>query len=296
MGLHCFFNSISVLALQAENVQLIKHLKQLSSKEFSGRYPGSDGHALASNYIAKHLSTTSVNSTFVSEPFHYDYGFSRKAGLNHLFIRTGKVVKNKYIIISAHYDHLGIKSGKVYYGADDNASGTAALLSLKPWLESIDTNYSLVLLATDAEEHGFKGAKAFLTDSRINQQDIILNINLDMISYGKKQNGLYIVASRNKPELKTFVEHVNNISQVNFIFKNRLSSNSISSTRATINLHKASDHYEFHRAGIPYIFVTGDNHKNYHSPNDTFKNINLAFYSNAFESIKNLILEIDQNL
>ncbi|WOH38391.1 M28 family peptidase [Thalassotalea fonticola] len=291
-----YFFCIHLLAFEADNSQLIDHLKQLSSKEFSGRYPGSKGHALASRYIAQNLSPANHNSTFFSEPFHYDYGFSRKIGVNHIFIRQGKLFKNKFIIISAHYDHLGKKMGKIYYGADDNASGTAALLSLKPWLESIDTNYTLILLATDAEEYGFKGAKAFLSESKVRQKDIIFNINLDMISYGKKHKALYIAASRNQPELKSLVEQVNKISPVKFIFKNKLDSNSISSLRASINLHKASDHYEFHKVGIPYLFVTGDNHKNYHSPKDTFKNINLGFYSNAFESIKNLIWEVDQNL
>ena len=296
VGLICFSSSFHLLAFQVDNFELIEHLKQLSSKTFSGRSPGSTGHTLASNYIVQHLSPTNENSTSFSEQFQYVHGFNSKVGLNHLFIKQGKAFKNKFIIISAHYDHLANKSGKVYYGADDNASGTAALLSLKPWLESINTNYTLVLLATDAEEHGLKGAKAFLSGSKVNQKDIVFNINLDMISYGKKHKALYVVASRKRPELKTLVEHVNQTSPVNFVFKNRLNSNSISSIRSTINLHKASDHYEFHKAGIPYLFVTGDNHKNYHSPNDTFKNINLGFYSNAFESIKNLILEVDQNL
>ncbi|WNC70515.1 M28 family peptidase [Thalassotalea psychrophila] len=295
-GLICVFISFHLFAFQGNNLQLIEHLKQLSSKSFSGRYPGSHGHTLASKYIVQHLSTTDATSTSFSEQFQYEHGFSSKVGRNHLFIKQGKLFKNKFIIISAHYDHLGKKSGKVYYGADDNASGTAALLSLKPWLESIDTHYSLVLLATDAEEHGFKGAKAFLTDSKINKQDIVFNINLDMISYGKKHKSLYVVASRNKAELKTLVEHVNQTSPVNFVFKNRLNNREISSVRSTINLHKASDHYEFHKAGIPYLFITGENHKNYHSPNDTIKNINLGFYTNAFESIKNLIFEVDQNL
>ncbi|WNC66772.1 M28 family peptidase [Thalassotalea nanhaiensis] len=296
VGVVCYLYSVNGHGFNDNNKQLINHLEQLSSSRFSGREPGTVGHTLASNYIAQHLISTSPLTNSITEVFTYKYGFNNKQGTNHLFIKTGSLYERKYIVITAHYDHLGKKSGKIYHGADDNASGVAALLTLKSWLSSTDTNYSIVLLATDAEEEGLYGAKAFLSASTVKKSDIIFNINLDMISYGTKQQNLYIVGTRKRPELKTLVEKVNQTAEVNFTYKSRLKDNSISSVKSYINLHKASDHYEFHKSDIPYLFVTGENHKNYHSTNDTFENINMSFYSEAFESIKNLILAVDQDL
>ncbi|WP_152593865.1 M20/M25/M40 family metallo-hydrolase [Thalassotalea sp. ND16A] len=278
------------------NSILLAHFKKLSSAEFSGRKTGSAGHKLASQYIKNSFLTEYISSYSSTQSFHFNSGFTQKQGFNHLYVKKGKKLPNKYIVITAHYDHLGKKAGKIYYGADDNASGASALLALKPWLEKIETKHSIVLLATDAEEFGFKGAKAFLQHSAINKEDIIININLDMISYGKKRKYLLAAGSRKKPELKAHIKHINDNAKVKFKLINKIPANYLSSHRASINLHKASDHYEFYKAGIPYLFVTGENHKNYHQSTDSYANVDLQFYSDAFESIKHLIRTFDEKL
>ena len=88
----------------------------------------------------------------------------------------------KYIVITAHYDHLGIQSGKLFYGADDNASGVAAMLAIASFLPMIDLHHSIIFLATDAEEKGLIGARVALDYFPIELSQIVFNLNLDMIA------------------------------------------------------------------------------------------------------------------
>lgn len=280
---------------------LLAHLKKLTSKEFNGRKIGSKGHLLTQSYIIEHFANIEepknkqpiIKSNFYNQPFDYVKGFSQYSGRNLGFIKYGSQFPNKYILISAHYDHLGRSGGKIYPGADDNASGTSVLLTLKPWLNQLVTNYSIILLATDAEEPGLYGAKAFLRASEFNLEDIILNINLDMIGYGINEKYLYVAGTKKTKDFHKIIEISNVGLQVKFKPKEILTSDNFrNDTR--IDLHKASDHYEFYKRGIPYLFITGGNHANYHTPNDTFANIKPNFYTKVFTSIQQLIISSDQ--
>lgn len=280
---------------------LMAHLKMLTSKSFNGRKVGTEGHLITQQYISSNLSTIQSTSKlfnppkskFLSQTFRYKKGFSKYKGENFIFIKYGNKFPNKFIVISAHYDHLGKMAGEIYPGANDNASGTSVLLTLKPWLSSLTTHHSIILLATDAEEIGLYGAKAFVTDSLINPEDIVLNINLDMVGKGVRKKSMYVAGLKRNNYLKDIIKDVNEVSNIEFIQKETLKTNNFR-TNTRIDLHKASDHYEFYKKGIPYLFITGDNHKFYHTPHDNYANIEPGFYSKVFSSIQQLILSSDQ--
>jgi Zn-dependent M28 family amino/carboxypeptidase len=123
------FFSFSALETKSQNkTQLIQDLKIFSSAEMEGRKPGTTGHKIAQEYISKRFGELGV------VPYHKKYTDSfemnaaeDKAPLGQNIIGKINGRLDKMIVISAHYDHLGIKDGKIYFGADDNASGVAAL-------------------------------------------------------------------------------------------------------------------------------------------------------------------------
>lgn len=279
--------------------ELITHLQILSSDEFSGRKPGTAGYFKAQHYIEQSFTLNEAKGAQASQlqvqSFSYQHGFTEKQGKNFIFTQVGNKYPSKYIVITAHYDHLGKKHGKIFNGADDNASGTAMLITLKSWLKQQQLAHSIILLATDAEESGLYGAINFLESNYIDPKDIRLNINIDMVAHGYKNKGLYVVGLKNYPQFTEVIATLAQQTSIEFKAKERIGSKQGSILKQRINLHKASDHYQFHLRGIPYIFLTGDNHKYYHTSQDTFENINLQFFSDAFFAINQLILLLDND-
>ncbi len=275
---------------------LIQHLQVLSSAEFAGRQPGTIGHQKAQQYLSQHLHATHINGQHINQTFQYKFRGKSKQGVNIIYAQKGEMYPNQSIVITAHYDHLGEKNGHIFYGADDNASGTAMLLQIKRWLETQTLAYSVYLVALDAEEDDLNGAKAFLKQFPAQNETLKININLDMLAYGHRQKYMYVVGLNRNPELKGIIDQLNKQSSLKFKPKYFIKADKHSVTSQRINLHKASDHYAFHKQGIPYLFITGENHKNYHSPNDTFARVDQNFYANVFWSLITLIQIVDSSL
>jgi Zn-dependent M28 family amino/carboxypeptidase len=186
-------------------------------------------------------------------------------------------------VVSAHYDHLGTKGSHVFYGADDNASGVATLLAIADKVSKLGLAHSIIFLATDAEETGLYGAKAFANNLPVNKNDLQLNINLDMLGEGGRRNRLYATFTRGNEQLAEFVENVADIAGLCFISGHKKSQR-FSRFSHKINWRKASDHAAFAKIDIPYLFIGGDVHKRYHTTKDSFENINLKFYVSAAET------------
>ncbi len=278
-------------------VNLLSYLNQLSSAEFTGRQPQTVGHNKAKNYIQRQLSANLNNDeSFARQTFFYSKGFKEHTGTNLIYTKQGSKFAEKFIVITAHYDHLGQKLGQIYHGADDNASGVATLMALKEWLQLHTVNYSILLVATDAEEHGLKGASAFIKSNFINKADIKINLNLDMIAYGVKNKYLIINGIKTHPKFDNIINNLNPASPLKFNNKNRLKTNGRQISNNRIKLSKASDHYEFHKVGIPYLFVTGENHRFYHTPMDTADKIDNEFFQQVFNSIILLVVTLDNEL
>ena len=116
------------------------------------------------------------------------------------------------IVISAHYDHLGIRDGLLFAGADDNASGTSAMLELaEAFSTTSDLKYNIIFLATSAEEQGMLGSKYFVNTKEFDSNNIILNINIDMISrndenHEKSEAYLYCIGAGAFPNLIPVIE------------------------------------------------------------------------------------------
>lgn len=263
---------------------LLEHVKILSSDAFEGRKTGEKGNELARAYIIKQfesLGAFSCNENY-EQPFTFKYRGTSYKGVNVLAEIKGTETPEKYIVISAHYDHLGIRKGVIYNGADDDASGVAALFSYAEYFAKNPPKHSVMFAAFDAEELGLQGAKHFV---KTTDKTIMVNVNMDMISRSPK-NELYVVGGRFNTTLKTIIDKLNNTTDTKLLVGH-------DGTDGKMNWTMSSDHAPFHLAKIPFLYFGNEDHSAYHKPSDDFKDITPQFYKNSFKIILSVIKSID---
>jgi hypothetical protein len=161
-----------------------KHLYTLSSDEMEGRKAGTKGIEKAAQYIEKEFERIGLDYFDEMTSFRQTFEKNGLSLFNLIGFLEGKSKKNEFIIISAHYDHLGIKiNGEgdlIFNGANDNASGVTAVLSLAEYYtKDFVTERSLLFIAFTAEEMGLVGSNYF--GNQINPEKIIAGINIEMI-------------------------------------------------------------------------------------------------------------------
>jgi len=201
---------------------------------------------------------------------------------------------NKSIIISAHYDHVE-GNGEIYYpGADDNASGTAALLELaEVFSKSKDLKYNIIFIATSAEEQGLLGSEYHVNTDNFNANNILINLNIDMIgrndyNYDNTDNYIYTIGTGQYPEFTPIIEIADSL------YKECTIDYSLEESESIPTLYHQSDQFSFHEKGIPAIFFFSGLHKDYHKPGDVADKINFDVLTNRVKLISHLI-EVIQN-
>lgn len=286
-----FFCTLTPFTLQAQSA-LLHDIQQLSDDRMSGRETATAGAQLARHYIQQRFSDlglTALKANF-NHPFSYRTGFSDKDGINLVAELKGCTQPDFYIVITAHYDHLGIIAGKVYNGADDNASGVATMLALAELLTTQPCpHYSYLFVATDAEESGLFGAKAFVASPPVALQHIVLNLNLDMLSRGERANQLYLYGAFSLPGVADYLK----TQQFSVKLKLRKRGKGFRGQNQ-LDWANASDHAPFRRSGIPFLFFGVDSHKDYHTPQDDWQRINPAYLQRMFESLSQVVLWLDR--
>ncbi len=273
-------------------VALIEDIKYLSSDELKGRETGTAENAFARKYARQRFEKSGIIS--FSENYVQPFSFSDRRGVkysgaNLVGYIKGKKLPNKYIVLSAHYDHVGVRNGEIYNGADDNASGTAALFAIAKYFHKNKPAHSIIFVAFDAEEKGLQGARYFVDNLPVKQTDILLNINMDMISRNDKGE-LYATGTYHYPNLKPYLETVQKTAPLKLLFGH--DDPKLGRDDWTFQ----SDHGAFHRNNIPFIYFGVEDHQDYHKPTDDFVNIQPKFYINAVETILMAIKSIDENM
>ncbi|WP_397471495.1 M28 family peptidase [Rheinheimera sp.] len=276
------FCCVLLFVVQNASGQLLEDIRQLSSADMQGRETGSAGAEMARHFINQRyqsLGLSSFNGGY-QQAFLYA-GWQEKTGVNMLAYRQGCRYPQQYIVVSAHYDHLGKTGHKIFFGADDNASGVAALLELAARLSEVCPAYSYIFLATDAEENGLYGSKAFVANPPVELSSIVLNLNLDMIGRAGKRGRLYLTGAKRYPALMSLLG--TEFGKVQFLSHSGPPRTIRSNTR--YDWPEASDHGPFHRAGIRYLFFGGHEHPDYHTPEDTWQKIDPDFLAMAMQAI-----------
>ncbi|TCK67994.1 peptidase M28-like protein [Winogradskyella wandonensis] len=275
---------VSASNITYDSKQLLKNIKTLSSDVYEGRGTGTEGAAKARAYIIEQFKSMDV------EPFgtfEHKFSFSRRDktidAVNVLAKIKGKTYPEKYIVISAHYDHLGKRDGKIYNGADDDASGIAALFAFAEVLKKNPPRHTVILAAFDAEEMGLQGANYFV--EKMKDANILANINMDMISRSSK-NELYVVGSRYSDKLDSIIKAFKNPTDTKLLVGH-------DGTDGKMDWTYSSDHGPFHKASIPFLYFGNEDHAAYHKPTDDFKDITPEFYKNAVTIIIEVFRDLD---
>jgi len=273
---------------------LIDNFKYLSSDALEGRKPETKGSELARTFIKAQFKKLKLEA-FGKEyelPFEFDSKSGNKVkGVNLAGWIKGTGKDAKYIIISAHYDHVGINDGKIYNGADDNASGTSALFAIAEYFKNNKPQHNILIVAFDAEEMGLQGAKAFVKNPPIAIGDIVGNINMDMVSRADNKE-LVACGTFFYPQLKPFIDQVTVTESVKFVFGH----DDPEEYKGEDNWTFSSDHGPFHSAKIPFIYFGVADHEDYHQHTDEFENVNPEVYKSCVRLIVLASNNIDKGL
>ena len=267
---------------------LLQHVQILSSDEYEGRRTGTKGSMLSRAYLVKQFDVLGLEALTddYRQPFEFDFREKTYEAVNIIGLIKGRKFPEKYIVITAHYDHLGIRDGKIFNGADDNASGTAGLLGFAQYFKNNRPDHSVILAALDAEELGLRGATFFVKSDLISKEDIVININMDMIGRSLKKE-LYVVGTRFYPQFEPFI-------QLNET-RGLLLKVGHDGSDGKQNWTNSSDHAAFHRAEIPFLYFGVEDHEDYHRETDEYEGIDPNFIASALNTIISVFENIDKD-
>ena len=191
-----------------------------------------------------------------------------KKGRNVIALLPGSnpALSNEYVTVGAHYDHVGITDDEIYNGADDNGSGTVAVLEVARILSKQRNNERpVVFLFYTAEEKGLLGSRYFVDQGELTD-DIMVNINVDMTGRGSIDTIFCIGSDRRSSEFDNLIKQANSES-VNYFLDYSLSHT---------HLFRQSDHYSYAEKNIPVVFFFDNMHQDLHQPSDDVGKINFG--------------------
>lgn len=260
------------------------HLEEVSSDKYNGRMTGEEGHNQVCDYIREYYKSQNIKAP-ESNPNYYQK--VPKAVLpdnlndsqNIIAYIEGSKYPNEYIFISAHSDHEGVIDGEIYNGADDNGSGTSAVLEMAEAFNlAVADGYrpkrSIVFLHVTAEEVGLHGSRYYSNNPIFPIEDMVAYLNIDMIGrvddrHLNNENYIYLIgADKVSTELHFIAQ------KANATFTNLDLDYKFNEENDVNRYYFRSDHYNFAVKGVPVIFFFNGEHEDYTKPTDTADKIN----------------------
>ena len=271
---------------------LLRDLQVLSADDMQGRLIGTPGGEKARAFGVQRFKESGITpiGTSLIAPFAFTARGStaERQAANVIGRVEGTGKTGRYIVITAHYDHIGVRNGEVFNGANDNASGTAALFALGQYFSANRPNNSLIFAALDGEEGGLRGASAFVKQPPVDASAIVLNLNMDMIGRDPK-NLLFVSGTRQQPFLKPFIERVAAKAPVTLMMGHDNPAEKEDWTRD-------SDHFVFCQAKIPCLYFGVEDFDQHHRSTDDYETMTHAFFVRAVETMIHAVKEFDAGL
>ena len=261
-----------------------------ASDEFEGRDTGRKGQKLAVNFLREYYKKNKISAAKNTNNYFQEMKLIMINGEkfdteNVAAFIPGCEEPDEYIIFTAHLDHVGVENGEIYNGADDDGSGTVAILELAQAFQIAFTDgsgpkRSLLFLHLTAEEKGLLGSRYYVENPLYPLDNAVANLNIDMIGRldpkrpDKNENYIYLIGSdRLSQELHEVSEQANSKYvglDLDYTFNAENDPNSF---------YTRSDHYNFAKENIPVIFYFNGTHEDYHKPTDTPDKINYELLS-----------------
>lgn len=261
---------------------LKKNLSVIASDEMEGRDTGSPGQKKAGEYMINFYKDLGISypeklgSYYQKVPSAF-MGSRLPDSENILAFIEGSEKPEEIIVISAHYDHVGARNGVVYNGADDDGSGTVAVMQIAKAFQSAKKagngpKRSILFLHVTGEEHGLFGSAYYAENPVFPLANTVADLNIDMIGRDDPENRgkdyVYVIGSEMlSSELKIINEAANkrtNNLELNYKYDDPKDPN---------RLYYRSDHYNFAKNGVPVAFYFDGIHEDYHKPTDDVEKI-----------------------
>ena len=260
-----------------DTISMYKELQNILNKRFPVLWISSEKLQWSvadyvSNYPLIKIASKSLNFDFSSVEINIKQEFQKSLKTQNI---VGKVSgkRKKSIIISAHYDHLGMMGQVKFPGANDNASGVSLLLNLASYFSKKSNKYNIVFICFGAEEAGLKGSKYFTEHPLLDLKKVSFLINLDIVGTG--EDGIAIVNALEEHKAIKKIGKLN--TRLNYFKKIKIRGQSPN-----------SDHYWFSHHQVPSIFIyTLGGIKAYHDPLDKPETLPL----NKMEDLYNLVID-----
>ena len=273
--------------------RLMQRLNALSADSMEGRRAGTDGSRRARRWIIAELSAMGAKPFGAS--FEQIVKLPTRAGADTVGANViaripGRTSDGKVTVVSAHYDHLGVRNGVIYNGADDDASGCIALLTIAERLLREPPQHDVILAFFDNEEGGMHGSRTFVAAPPVPLARIAMDLNLDMIS---RQDGkaLWVTGTARYPFLRPIADDAVKPATITIRFGHEGKTLPPSDDWTT-----SSDHAAFHAKGIPFLYLGVEDHADYHKPGDDAEKIDPVFYRAAVDFSYGLLRAVDARL
>jgi Peptidase family M28/PDZ domain len=255
-------------SISAEEMQ--QCVNMLADDSFEGRETGSRGGRAACAYIGGLLQKRHAQGAGIDGGLYQDFGVASRNILARLSGSDPRL-KDQYIIVSAHYDHVGYGKpnnsfgpiGYIHKGADDNASGVAGLLSVIDAFNKLPEHpkRSVLFAFWDGEEQGLLGSRYWLKNPTVPLDHVAIVLNMDMIGRLRKEK-VEVYGTRTSYNLRRIVSQENEGSNLLLDFH--------------WEMRADSDHYPFFEKHVPVLMLHTGLHSDYHRPSDTADKINPA--------------------
>ncbi len=290
-------NASDMYAETITSEELSDLIYEFSSDKFEGRNTGEPGQKLAVEFIRDFYKSNNIikaeNTEDYFQKFLVDFQsrqVTRPDNINQdnidwvktenvAAIIEGSTYPNEYIVLTAHLDHVGIENGEIFNGADDDGSGSMALLEIAEAfkLAELDGNRpkrSIVILHVSAEEKGLLGSKYYTDNPLYPLDETITNLNVDMIGRtdptrnSNNDEYIYLIGT---DRLSTMLHETSE--KVNYKTVNLELDYRFNALDDPNRFYERSDHWHFAKNNIPVIFYFSGTHEDYHQPTDTAEKI-----------------------
>jgi hypothetical protein len=263
-------NAIEAALRSISAEQLQQSVNMLADDAFEGREAGSRGGRAACAYLSGELQKRHVLGAGVDGGLYQDFGAGSRNILGRL-PGSDPQLKDYYVIVSAHYDHVGYGKpnnsfgpiGHIHKGADDNASGVAGLLAIIDAFNKLPEHpkRSLLFAFWDGEEQGLLGSRHWLSHPTVPLDHVAIALNMDMIGRLRKEK-VEVYGTRTGFGLRRLVAQENEGGNLLLDFH--------------WEMRADSDHYPFYEKHVPVMMLHTGLHSDYHRPSDTADKVNAS--------------------
>ncbi|HPJ09375.1 MAG TPA: M28 family peptidase [Flavobacterium sp.] len=261
------------------------NLTVIAADDMEGRETGSEGQKKAGRYLIEQYrqheipfpkGATDYYQKVPAAFLNAKYKENLPDSENIWAFIEGTENPNEIVVVSAHYDHVGMKNGEVYNGADDDGSGTVAILEIAKAFQKAKAaghgpKRSVLILHVTGEEHGLHGSRYYSENPLFPLANTVADVNIDMIGrhdeFRNDSNYIYLIGSDYlSSDLQQICVDANKDLQLKLDYKYN--------ERSDPNrFYYRSDHYNFAKNGIPSVFLFSGTHADYHQPGDDVEKI-----------------------